>query len=150
MRIFLKNIESELKLTEHITPHMFRHTFATTLLEKDVDIRYHHAYGGGVRRRGRRKYPFEAYSKRRLRHRARAARHHLYRRNRQDCAQERKRLHYPRRIGRGRAAGAFEDHRKHARFRSPSGRQKTPPAGVSQNRHDEYSVYLRRGFRGPG
>ena len=51
---FLKNIESELKLTEHIivkychlfhidshiTPHMFRHTFATTLLEKDVDIRY--------------------------------------------------------------------------------------------------------------
>ena len=56
----------------------------------------------------------------------------------------------PRRIGRGRAAGAFEDHRKHARFRSPSGRQKTPPAGVSQNRHDEYSVYLRRGLRGPG
>lgn len=40
VRIFLKNIESELKLTEHITPHMFRHTFATTLLEKDVDIRY--------------------------------------------------------------------------------------------------------------
>lgn len=40
MRIFLKNIESELKLTEHIMPHMFRHTFATTLLEKDVDIRY--------------------------------------------------------------------------------------------------------------
>ena len=37
---FLKNIESELKLTEHIMPHMFRHTFATTLLEKDVDIRY--------------------------------------------------------------------------------------------------------------
>ena len=40
VRIFLKNIESELKLTEHIMPHMFRHTFATTLLEKDVDIRY--------------------------------------------------------------------------------------------------------------
>ena len=40
VRIFLKNIESELKLTEHITPHMFRHTFATMLLEKDVDIRY--------------------------------------------------------------------------------------------------------------
>ena len=40
VRIFLKNIQSELKLTEHITPHMFRHTFATTLLEKDVDIRY--------------------------------------------------------------------------------------------------------------
>lgn len=27
-------------LSEHITPHMFRHTFATMLLEEDVDIRY--------------------------------------------------------------------------------------------------------------
>ncbi|MNL80288.1 Tyrosine recombinase XerD [compost metagenome] len=27
-------------ITEHITPHMFRHTFATMLLEEDVDIRY--------------------------------------------------------------------------------------------------------------
>lgn len=27
-------------VTEHITPHMFRHTFATMLLEEDVDIRY--------------------------------------------------------------------------------------------------------------
>lgn len=27
-------------ISEHITPHMFRHTFATLLLEEDVDIRY--------------------------------------------------------------------------------------------------------------
>lgn len=40
VRIILKNIENKLALPLHITPHMFRHTFATTLLEKDVDIRY--------------------------------------------------------------------------------------------------------------
>ena len=28
------------KINMHITPHMFRHTFATSLLESDVDIRY--------------------------------------------------------------------------------------------------------------
>lgn len=40
VRILLKNMEEQLALSQHITPHMFRHTFATTLLEKDVDIKY--------------------------------------------------------------------------------------------------------------
>lgn len=33
---YAKRAEVEL----HITPHMFRHTFATSLMEADVDIRY--------------------------------------------------------------------------------------------------------------
>lgn len=40
VRLLLKNIEKKLKLDKHITPHMFRHSFATMLLDNDVDIRY--------------------------------------------------------------------------------------------------------------
>lgn len=40
VRILLNTIVREIKISNHITPHMFRHTFATTLLEKNVDIRY--------------------------------------------------------------------------------------------------------------
>ena len=38
-KIILKRAK-EVGVEAHITPHMFRHTFATTLLEQDVDIRY--------------------------------------------------------------------------------------------------------------
>lgn len=40
VRIMINRLTNQLQLSQHITPHMFRHTFATQLLENDVDIRY--------------------------------------------------------------------------------------------------------------
>lgn len=40
VRLFLTTIRKQLNLTTPITPHMFRHSFATMLLDNDVDIRY--------------------------------------------------------------------------------------------------------------
>lgn len=40
VRLMVKSYVSKAGLTKHITPHTFRHTFATLLLEEDVDIRY--------------------------------------------------------------------------------------------------------------
>lgn len=38
---FMINRYAELAgISQHITPHMFRHSFATLMLEQDVDIRY--------------------------------------------------------------------------------------------------------------
>ena len=40
VRLMLKGISKKLSLNRPVTPHMFRHTFATMLLENNVDIRY--------------------------------------------------------------------------------------------------------------
>lgn len=40
VRRMIKKYCSLAAIEMHITPHMFRHTFATRLLEADVDIRY--------------------------------------------------------------------------------------------------------------
>lgn len=40
VRRMINKYTSRANIDQHITPHMFRHTFATSLLEADVDIRY--------------------------------------------------------------------------------------------------------------
>lgn len=40
VRNMINNYANQAGISLHITPHMFRHSFATLLLEEDVDIRY--------------------------------------------------------------------------------------------------------------
>ena len=40
VRLLVSNLISNIGISKHITPHTFRHTFATLLLEEDVDITY--------------------------------------------------------------------------------------------------------------
>jgi ATP-dependent Clp protease ATP-binding subunit ClpX len=79
-----------------------------------------------LRRRGRREHHPEAVAVGRLQCRARAARHRLYRRDRQDQPQIRQSVDHPRRLGRGRAAGASEDHGGTVASVPPQGGRKHP------------------------
>jgi integrase/recombinase XerD len=40
VRTMIRCYAEKAKINEHITPHMLRHSFATLMLEEDVDIRY--------------------------------------------------------------------------------------------------------------
>jgi len=40
VRFMIKRLCAKANINQNITPHMFRHSFATLLLEEDVDIRY--------------------------------------------------------------------------------------------------------------
>lgn len=40
IRLMINKRTKEAQIPQHLTPHMFRHAFATLLLEEDVDIRY--------------------------------------------------------------------------------------------------------------
>lgn len=40
VRYMINDYAKNARISQHITPHMFRHSFATLLLEEDVDIRY--------------------------------------------------------------------------------------------------------------
>ena len=81
--------------------------------------RRHLADRGRLRRRGRREHPAAADPGGRLRRRAGPARDHLHRRDRQDRAQGRQPVDHPRRVRRGRPAGAA---RRSSRARSPMSR----------------------------
>ena len=58
-------------------------------------------------------------------------------------------VHHPRRVGRGRAAGAPEDHGRHGRLRASAGRPQASAAGIPAGRHHQHAVHLRRRVRGP-
>ena len=86
------------------------------------DGRRHHAHRSRLRRRGCREHHPEAAAERRLQRRAGAARHRLHRRGRQDQPQVGQPVDHARRVGRGRAAGAAQDHGRHGRLRAAAGR----------------------------
>ena len=99
---------------------------------------------GRVRRRGRREHPAQADPGGRLRRQEGRDGHHLHRRDRQGRPQVREPVDHPRRLRRGRAAGAAEDPRGHDRVGAAAGRAQAPAPGVHPDRHDEHPVHRRR------
>ena len=108
------------------------------------DRRRDRADRGRLRRRGRREHPPEADPGRRLRRQEGRDGDHLHRRDRQDRPQGRQPVDHPRRLRRGRAAGAAEDPRGHDRLGAAAGRAQAPPPGVPDDRHDQHPLHLRR------
>ena len=104
---------------------------------------------GRVRGRGRREHHPQAAAGRGRRHREVPAGDHLHRRSRQDLPQGREPVDHPRRVGRGRAAGAAEDSGRHGRERAAAGRTQAPAPGVLPGRYDQHPVHLRRRVRRP-
>ena len=111
--------------------------------------RRHGADRGRLRRRGRREHPAQADPGRRLRRQEGRDRDHLHRRGRQDRPQEREPVDHPRRLRRGRAAGAAEDPRGHDGLGAAAGRAQAPAPGVHPDRHDQRAVHRRRRVRRP-
>ena len=105
--------------------------------------RRHRAHRGRLRRRGRREHPPQAHPGRRLRRQEGRDGHHLHRRDRQDRPQVREPVDHPRRVGRGRAAGAAQDPRGHHGLGAAPGRAQAPAPGVHPDRHHEHLVHLR-------
>ncbi len=96
--------------------------------------RRHRAHRGRLRGRGRREHPAQADPGRRLRRQEGRDRHHLHRRDRQGRPQEREPVDHPRRVGRGRAAGAAQDPRGHRRPRCrPRAAASTPTRSSSRS-----------------
>ena len=109
-----------------------------------------HADRGRLCRRGCREHHPQAAAGQRIQCRARPARHRLYRRGRQDHPQVGQPLDHPRRLGRGGAAGALEDHGGHRRLGAAPGRAQASAAGIPAGRHHQHPVHLRRRLRGAG
>jgi ATP-dependent Clp protease ATP-binding subunit ClpX len=79
----------------------------------------------------------------------RAQRGIVYIDDRQDQPQVRQSLDHKGRLGRGRAAGAAQDHGRHRGLGAPAGWPQASTAGIPAGRYHQHSVHLRRRFLGP-